>query len=232
MSSSAMFRCCRKANHQAVFFPGKIVAMALLLFTSPILGVQSVEFRSIPDRCETTVFGTSNVHDWKIQSHDLLGRISFNAPTDASVKSLFKAVDGLNEGEFRLNVRSLHGGRPGMDSVLYDALKAAMYPEIHYSSLSVNLESTSGSTDTLNTLGLLTVAGVSKRMRVNVQITQTSDGNIRLSWERLLLMSEFDIQPPTALLGMIRAGDEVRVNVTCEIARSDPTGESNGRLER
>ena len=59
--------------------------------------------------------------------------------------------------------------------------------------------------------GALTIAGAEKSVNLDVTATRLSDGGIRADGELPLLMTDFGVKPPTAMLGTLRTSNKVTV---------------------
>ena len=59
--------------------------------------------------------------------------------------------------------------------------------------------------------GVISLAGTSRTVSVTITASRVSPSRFRITAELPLRMSDFGIAPPTALLGMIHARDELRV---------------------
>ncbi|MCJ7758647.1 MAG: YceI family protein, partial [Gillisia sp.] len=62
----------------------------------------------------------------------------------------------------------------------------------------------------ITTSGYLTIAGTKKPINITFD-SKISDGNIVLSGNKAIKMSNFNIDAPTALFGTITTGDEVNI---------------------
>lgn len=165
---------------------------------------------------EVTVEGTSTLHDWEVKGHDIRGSFIVEM-TSFELENLAHA--GI-QAEVRIPVRSLTSDNRGMDRRMFNAMEASDYEEVTFvlSSL-VLIESddlgalskkvTESSLAVMAT-GDLTIVGTSQEVEVPALIHW--DGNqLRIETEAVIVMSEYGIDPPRALMGTIRTGDEVTV---------------------
>lgn len=72
----------------------------------------------------------------------------------------------------------------------------------------------------LEVAGTITVAGVARNVRTRVVGDRLADGHFRAAGAITLSMSEFDIDPPTALLGLVRTRDRINVRFDLVAATS------------
>jgi len=99
-----------------------------------------------------------------------------------------------------------------MDNNLYKALKADDAPEISY--ILGTFDVVPGATTdsfAVKAVGALTVAGTEKTVNMDVTAARLPDGGIRAEGSVPLLMTDFGVKPPTALLGTLRTDNKITV---------------------
>lgn len=153
--------------------------------------------------------GGSNLHDWTCRASSIDAAIDVDGAflkTPVATPSLLKKV------EVKVPVRNLKCGHGGMDNNLYKALKADDTPEISY--IVATFDVVPGATNdsfTVKTVGALKIAGAEKSVSMDVNATRLADGSIRADGELPLLMTDFGVKPPTAMLGTLRTSNKVTV---------------------
>lgn len=177
-----------------------------------------------PVECAVWVEGTSTLHDWRVESEEIEGRIhvppellSGEAPA-ADVAAAVSARASIPAG-------SLESGKDKMDSLMHRALEAEEHPRITYRLESIELLGRAGGALRFATTGQLTIAGRTRPLTMDVLATVT-EGRLVVEATTELRMTDFGIEPPTALLGTVRTGDEVRVGFRWSLAvrPSEPEG--------
>ena len=149
------------------------------------------------------VEGTSNVHDWEITAKDLQGSMKVQM-TDGQLVQ----IDDL---KFTVVAESLKSGKGGMDKNTYKALNTDKYKTITYELQKVNnLDCTSKTSCKVTTTGALTIAGTKKNVEI-VFDAKVSGDKIVLSGNKKIKMSEFKVDPPTAMFGTITTGDDLNI---------------------
>lgn len=116
-------------------------------------------------------------------------------------------------------VKTLDCGKRGMNRDMYEALKSEKHPFIRYHLIDANrIESDSngyaeseGWMD-IRTEGLLEIAGVTDTTEVTVQGKLLSPDRFRVKGKRKINMLDFDVDPPKAMLGLIRADKYLTVH--------------------
>ena len=157
------------------------------------------------------VEGTSTLHAWKMEGATIEGQIS--APPIEAWKS------GNPEANVNLAipVKSIKSEHAKMDKLMAEALKAGTNPEIRYAMTSAVLEQSDPETFLVKTRGRLTIAGVTRD--VEMQITGAREKSQYVFTGRVpIKMTDYGIKPPTAMLGTIRTGDDVKVTFRWVVA--------------
>ncbi len=148
---------------------------------------------------DMTVLGTSTLHDWESDVEVISGT--------ASLTTEGNQLQELQELNIIITVNSIKSGKSGMDKNTYNALKEKDFPKITY-----QLQSVENITDTdVRTVGELTIAGSSNSKELITQYVVNGDA-ISFNGAITFNMSEFNIDPPTALMGTIKTGDEVTIS--------------------
>ncbi len=93
-----------------------------------------------------------------------------------------------------------------MDDVAYETLDTKTNKNIKYVLKSANKVNES----TWNLIGTYTIAGISKDYKTVVNITG-NNGNFILKGSNQITFADFGMSPPTAALGVVRAGKELTV---------------------
>lgn len=149
------------------------------------------------------VAGTSNIHDWVMKSTDGNGTANLTV-TDS------KLVD-INSLTITLLAESIKSSKTSMDDVAYETLDTKTYKTIKYVLKSANkLNET-----TWNLTGTYTIAGISKEYKTQVSVL-ANNGIFTLKGSNQITFADFGMSPPTAALGVVRAGKELTVifNIT------------------
>jgi polyisoprenoid-binding protein YceI len=120
---------------------------------------------------------------------------------EAEAKSLTNADEGMSEFE-----------RREFHNVLNNlALESDKFPRIKFVSTSVSDARKSGETRTFTLNGDLTMRDATRRVSFPVTVTITKD-QLRATGEAKLKQTDFGITPYSGKLGLIRIGDEVKID--------------------
>lgn len=171
--------------------------IVIIIFQFLGLNTQTV-YNVIQDRATMTVSGTSSLHDWESTIEDF----KYTASITVEGNTLLE----INQLDFKVTVKSIKSGKSMMDKKTYKALREPNHPTISY-----NLISTiSQSGNTVTSTGELIIAG--KKRKVTMDVNYEIYSNIIVFHGELTLkMSDYEISPPTALMGTIKTGDEVTI---------------------
>lgn len=118
------------------------------------------------------------------------------------------------EVEIAVPVRQFDCGKRRMNQDMYEALKADEYPTIEYVLDDARLLTgvpEPGDEFSIQTRGRLTIAGAEREITMVVKGERLSDGTYRVEGSEPLAMSDFGVDPPTALLGLVKAHDRIVV---------------------
>lgn len=182
---------------------------ALVAIAAPARGqAQSVRLAVAPDS-KLWVEGSSNLHDWSCKAS------SIDAAIDVDAELLRTATASpalLHSVEVKVPVHNLQCGNGKMDQNLYKALKADAAPQIGYILARFDvLPGEPKDSFRLATVGALTVAGTERPVKMDVVARRLPDGSMRADGEVPLLMTDYGVNPPTALLGTLRTSNKVTV---------------------
>ncbi len=150
--------------------------------------------------------GTSTLHDWESIVEKTDAQLSTNNP-NTNIETLNVKVDVL----------SIKSGKNLMDKLTYKALKADEYPNITFIFKKGEIIKEDTSYVDIKLIGDLSIAGVTKSVAVKTKINKQGKP-IVLKGTHMLKMTDFGIDPPKALLGTIKTGDEITIefNLTFE----------------
>jgi len=176
-----------------------IVAIAFLVF---LAGVAAAERFAPVKGSLVRIEGTSTLHEWKMEGTTINGTIT--APPVEQWKN------GASEVTVEIPVTSIKSEHEKMDKLMADALKAGANPTIRYQLTTANLAE-AGPAFRLQTRGKLSIAGVTRDVDMEIRGTREPNGTYVLTGQLPLRMSDYGIKPPTAMLGTIKTGNEVKV---------------------
>lgn len=194
----------------------RIVAAALVALTARAAAAQETARVNVAPDSKLWIEGTSNLHGWSCKAEKLEANIELDKAAAAQVS--LAPPKALRRVEVKVPVKSLKCGHGAMDNNLYKALNADAAPEIDY--ILATFEAAPGDsrdTFTLKTVGTLKIAGKEKSIAMDVVANRMPDGTLTATGVVPVKMTDFGIQPPTAIFGRLKTGDEVKVNFALNI---------------
>ncbi len=178
------------------------VALLVVMSFNQIAFAQEAKVNNAASKL--TIFGTSNIHDWDMKAEKLSGT------------AVFKMEDGKLTGVEKLNLvvdaESLKSGKSGMDKNAYAALNTKSHKTINYTLTRVNkVTDTGNNTYTIETTGNLRIAGETKQVPITFT-ARTTGNSVTLAGKVPLNMTHYKVDPPRALMGTVRTGEELTID--------------------
>lgn len=178
----------------------KIKAITTTIMVLLLCGVSFSQTNfKIDPKSKMSILGTSTIHDWESAVTQLEGNAIIL--TDGQI---IESIENLN---FLVPVLSIESGNAIMDGKTHTALKYKTHPNIQYKLKALNFKNGK----LLKSKGLLTVAGVTREVDFPVEcIVDGSQVNIvgKINFK----MTDFNVDPPTALLGTLKTGDDIIIS--------------------
>jgi len=177
----------------------KILCVIFLLLNTLPVKSQVVNY-TIAKESKMLVEGTSNVRDWGVDVDEIKGTVAMDE----------KVIEMV---EFSILTETFKGHINGMNKHIQKAIKQKEYPELTFKLDQV--ESFDGTNAVIK--GNLTIAGTSQLVIVEGQVEKKGE-EFEITGEKMLKMSDFDIEPPKAVLGTVKAADEIKVTFEIMLA--------------
>lgn len=174
----------------------------MLLMAATVEAQES--FRLDHRNSEITVKGTSSVHDWEMKATAMSATIA--------VKNDESGVNEIVNVKFSMPTEKLTSDNNIMNKKSWDALKSDKHDKIMFDLTSVSGFSSNGSTFSGTAYGTLTIAGKTKAVSIPFSGNTGSNDVLLVSGEEKINMKEFNVSPPTAMLGTLKTGEEVTVD--------------------
>lgn len=165
----------------------------------PVLALFAAAAFTLSPQSRITIEGDSSMHPWKCSA--AVGRAS--AAIDTASPAL------VRELAVQLPVAGIECGNDTMNGKLRDALGAEQHPQIEYRLTAV--ERVAGEGVRLRATGSLSIAGKTQSVVFAVDAVVDSDGSVIAIGSVPLKMSSFGVDPPSAMLGLLKTYDPVTV---------------------
>jgi polyisoprenoid-binding protein YceI len=203
----------------------RFLLCVLMVLASLLSGAQRATAQvrlTLDDESQLWIEGSSSVNTFTCDAGTIDGTGFFETQTSPGSREAI--------AEVTVPVRQFDCGKSRMNQDLYDALKAEAHPQIRFRLSKAELAAPATDTGAyplpLHVTGKLTIAGAERPVTLAVQGQQQPNGTYRATGSLPLLMSDFGIDPPTALLGLIKAHDKITVRFNL-IATPQASSSSN-----
>lgn len=192
---------------------GALLAAAALV---PVWGAQSATPTPLAiNTARITIDGSSNVHEWTASTTDVRV-VRAQAPRLTPGPDLWREIvepGALVTFEIAVPAASLSSPKEGLDKNMHKALKAQEHSEITFRL--ARLEAGEGGA--LKGIGTLRIAGVEREIVLDLKAVP--DGTtLAVTGRVALLMTDYGIKPPKAMLGMLKTDPNVTITFETVIA--------------
>lgn len=183
-----------------------------LILTMPTLAAAQETTMSVRPESRVTLAGSSTVRDWSCRTSGFEATISAAPGSEAATPA--GVAKPIVKVAVTIPVRSLKCGNKKMERDMYRALNANQFPTISYVLESYTIDADRSSADVVAALsvGEITVAGKTQRVEIPMTAQRKANGTVLGEGTAKLLMTDFGIKPPTALLGLLRTRNEIAIS--------------------
>lgn len=176
-----------------------LIISTVFLCTQAIASAQS-PFHSDKTASKITILGTSTIHDWEIE----VTNFNCNAAITIGENSTIY-VSGVN---VTCEVKNIESDNRIMTGKTYKALDGDKHPQITFKSTETATLA-SGSEGSIK--GKLTIAGQTKDVNLPFKLAAENGSKVKIDGKVPLKMSDFKIDPPTAMMGALKTGDDIAI---------------------
>ncbi len=185
----------------------KLSVLILLSLAISANAVSQTTLRISAKDSQMIIRGTSTLHSWQCRAEQPSGEITVELENGN-----IRAIKSLAIGVVVTAIRSIDEKgayyEKSMDKNVYKALQAEKYNNISFSLSRINKKTLVGKNILMEATGILRIAGVSKEITFQVQSTPRT-GGVVFEGKLPLKMTDYKIEPPTAIFGTIKTGNEV-----------------------
>lgn len=157
--------------------------------------------------------GTSTLHDFACTTSTIQGAIGVD--TVQLVEGFSNETPFFSKVKIMIPVQSITSGNGSLDENMYEALKAEEHPYIKFfllEALKISESKKEKDGFEIETKGSLTVAGKEQVIDMTVLLAKKNDGSINVRGTKDLFMTDFDVEPPSFMLGVLKTGNKVVVH--------------------
>lgn len=184
----------------------RLIAASLIALATTAAAQEPARAAASPES-KLWIEGTSNLHGWSCQTAQLETALDVDRAGTSTLPGSLKRV------EVKVPVKALKCGNGTMDNNLYKALNAEASPAVTYTLGTFDVvPGETANSFTLKTVGTLNISGRENRVVMDVVSTRLPDGTLKATGAVPIKMTDYGINPPTAIFGRLKTGNEVKVN--------------------
>lgn len=198
-------------------FTQKIISLlAVLLLTAGATIGQDMQL-NIQDSPNMHLYGEANIKSWDAAITEVNGTLTLQDIENITAETL--SPEAFQNLTLTIPVEEIEAESGGLTSNIHKYLKGDDYPNITFDLNNVTdiTEQEDGSF-LISGSGVISAAGAENTVEMQVTANLVNDG-IQFTGEQELLMTDFGIDPPTAVFGTIRSRDEIRIEFDVSFSR-------------
>jgi len=184
----------------------KIILTVLAISVATVMQAQADLSAYQLVEAKVSITGESTLHDWTVEAKEILDM----------TEVLHLVADGSGQVDsfgFRVSVEAMDGGRgAAMNDKIHKALHSKLHPYVSYQQEGPAHYVLIDNQLTLVSNGLLSMAGFVKDESIKTTGVIV-DSMLTLTATHPLAMSEYDIEPPSAMFGQIQTKDNVSITI-------------------
>ena len=181
-----------------------ILLTAMLAVLVNEASTQTKMFSLNNSKSSIEIEGTSTLHDWEMDADN------FSCSMDVSLNS--GEISDIQKVVLNVRSKSITSDNSIMNSKTEKAIKADKYPDIDYKMVSLNGLDKTGDKYNGHIWGNLTIAGVTKYVKIDFNADVIENGNIKVTGSKKINMTDFDVSPPTAMMGSLKTGEDITIS--------------------
>jgi len=188
-----------------------LLLTAAVALSAGVAGAQGVTRMTLRPESKVTLDGNSNVHGWSCSTASFVADVTVDSTY--LLWSVAKVEQPIRTVSVTIPVKTLKCGHGKMDDNMYKALKADQFSDIRYTLASYTVIDSTRTIDTFvaQTTGELTVSGKTISVQIPITAVRGINGTVTGEGRVKLLMTDFGIKPPVALLGTLRTKNEIEI---------------------
>ena len=188
----------------------KYLILSALILSAHFISTADVPFSLDGTASKMVISGTSSVHDWEIEVS------KFNC--DAAVNYDASGTVNVSDVSVVCEVKNVKSDNKIMDGKTIKALDGDKHPKITFTSA----DNISVSAKTAAKIkGQLSIAGKTKEVELPFTLDDASASSVKITGKIPVKMSDFGIEPPTAMMGALKTGDEVVISYNIVLQKSE-----------
>lgn len=185
------------------------IALLVLLFSAGTIFAQEVTY-TLQDSYEMRIDGDSNVKSWDAEIKEMDGELVLTNTEDLTFETL--APEHFVSLSLNIPVENIESSSGGLTKNLQKYLEKDDHPFITFELNEITAIEKNEDSALITATGVINAAGNDHTAEMTVEANMNEQGQFTFSGDTELLMTSFDIDPPTAVFGTIRAKDEIVIS--------------------
>ena len=155
------------------------------------------------------VDGTSTVRGWTCKAGVV--DAAFETTTENAIPAVLGGENAVKAVTFTVPTDKMDCNNGTMNGHMWKAIKAKEFPTITFQLGTYTIAKAADSSKaTLH--GMLTIGGVTKPITMETKLSSADNGAMRVAGTYELNMKDYDLKPPTLMLGTMKVGEKVKVS--------------------
>ena len=184
-------------------FKSLVAAIAIMAMSGLALNANA-QYKAVGGAIK--VHGTSNLHNWEMSASAV--------PAEGQFTVRGTEVEDITAFSMTFPVKTLKAKEDLMNSRAYKAMKADKFPTITFKL--ANAEVNQG---TVKANGSLTISGVTKAVTLVGKAAAAADGSVSVTGNYKFKLSDFNIDPPSFMLGALKVGNDLSVDYSIKLKK-------------
>jgi len=185
------------------------IAAALIFADLTLSHAQNNDISLKLDNHSMLIDGTANIRDWDSEVKKIDAEVVLKEFDLSDLSSL--TAEHFKTLKLNMPVSDIESDSRRLTRNLQDYLKGDDHPYIKFNLKSIeNVEAEDNNSAVVTAIGVINAAGVDHEVTMTVNAS-VNDGTVTFSGTQDLLMTDFGIDPPTAVMGTVRARDEIQI---------------------
>lgn len=191
------------------------ILVALTFVFSPAIA-QDLTF-VLSDVAEFKIDGDSNLRKWEADATDIKATLILTDVEELTLENF--TTESFSSFDITIAVAGIDTDTGRLTSNLRNYLKGDEFPHVTFRLNQIHEIEHQNEKAVIKAEGTITAAGVENTVNLTVDTYLNNNGTLRFTGTQDMLMTDFDIDPPTALLGTVRAADEIQIIFDVTLAR-------------
>lgn len=155
------------------------------------------------NKSKLTIYGSANVTDFECDYTKNLEQDTLNHHIKLAPDAILVMGDPL-----ALTVDKFNCGKRAMNRDFKNALQYKKHPEIAINLLKIYIEDEEPTKVDV----AITITHVTRNFSINLENRTDADGDVLITGSQDLKMTDFEITPPTALFGLIKVKNDLKIS--------------------